>query len=258
LTEKNQVLFSYISTDTVDLDLADDGTANEAAINAAAASGKTFNVKLAGRTLYKDGEWNTICLPFDVVLEDSPLEGATAKTLTDAVLAGTNVRMAFANPDGITEPVTELRAGVPYLIRWKSGDDIVEPVFNGVTVVSTTEDDRTIEKADGHVKFIGYYDALDITADDTDIYCIAEGNKLRHIAKPCTLMSCRAYFKIRESDALAKFMLDFGDGTTGIVENNREKVANNRWFTVDGKLLQQQPTRKGVYIHNGVKVVIHK
>jgi hypothetical protein len=256
LTEKNQVLFSYISTDTVDLDLADDGTANEAAINAAAASGKTFNVKLAGRTLYKDGEWNTICLPFDVVLEDSPLEGAIAKTLTDAIVAGTKVRMAFANPDGTTEPVRELRAGVPYLIRWKSGDDIVEPVFNGVTVVSTTEDDRTISKADGHVKFIGYYDALDITASDKDIYCIATGNKLRHITKPCTLMSCRAYFKIRKNDALAKFMLDFGDGeATGITTTDYTN-GDDSWYSLNGQKLMQQPTRKGMYIHNGVKVVI--
>ena len=39
---------------------------------------------LTGRTLYKDGAWNTICLPFDLVLEGSAFEGATARPLTEA------------------------------------------------------------------------------------------------------------------------------------------------------------------------------
>jgi len=44
--------------------------------------------------------------------------------------------------------------------------------------------------------------------------------------------------------------------TTGIVDVNREATGNDSWYTVDGKKLDQQPTRKGLYIQNGVKVVI--
>ena len=256
LTVKNQLLFTIVNTAPAELTLTNDGADNESIINAAAASGKTFNVKLSDRTLYKDGEWNTICLPFNVTLADSPLADATAKSLTDASMDGTYVSLTFGNPDSATEPVTELQAGVPYIIRWESGDDIVEPVFSSVQVVSTTLADRTVSFADGQVKFIGYYDAFAITADDTDIYYMTTGSKLKHTANNRTLKSCRAYFQFTEGATPAKFMLDFGDETTGIVENNREKVANNRWSTIDGKLLQQQPTRKGVYIHNGVKVVI--
>ena len=257
LNQKNQLLFSITSTATPMLTLADDGIANEAAINTAAASGKTFDVTLAGRTLYKDGEWNTICLPFNVVLEGSPLEGAIAKTLTDATMTGTKLGMTFGNPDGTTEPVTELQAGVPYLIRWKSGVDIVEPVFNGVTVISTTLDDRTISKADGHVNFIGYYDAFGITPDDTDIYYMTAGSKLRHTNVDRTLMACRAFFQFSANYDSTKFTLDFGDDeATGIEDLDREATTKNGWFTVDGKKLDKQPTRKGVYIHNGVKVVI--
>ena len=42
-------------------------------------SGKPVNVTLRNRTLQKDGNWNTLCLPFNVTLTGSPLEGATLK-----------------------------------------------------------------------------------------------------------------------------------------------------------------------------------
>ena len=42
---------------------------------------------LEGRTLYKDGSWNTICLPFDVDIESSPLAGGDARELNDAAFA---------------------------------------------------------------------------------------------------------------------------------------------------------------------------
>ena len=56
---------------------------------------------------------------------------------------------------------------------------------------------------------------------------------------------------------IQQFVLDFGgDVTTGIISIDNEKLNESGWYTVDGKKLEQQPTRKGLYIHNGVKVVI--
>ena len=98
--------------------LADDATNNSTTINN--KNGKIETVLLDGRTLYKDGEWNTLCLPFDVDLtdENSPLYGAIAKTLTDASVSGTTVSLTFGNPESTTEPVTTLKAGTPYIIKW--------------------------------------------------------------------------------------------------------------------------------------------
>ena len=40
------------------------------------------NVTLSGRTLYKDGDWNTLCLPFDIDdFSGTPLEDATVMEL---------------------------------------------------------------------------------------------------------------------------------------------------------------------------------
>ena len=68
--------------------------------------------------------------------------------------------------------------------------------------------------------------------------------------------ACRAYFKIGDDAAHARqitaFNLNFGDDTTGI-ENVQ---SNNVWFTLDGRRLQGKPTKKGIYLNHGNKVVI--
>ena len=46
------------------------------------------------------------------------------------------------------------------------------------------------------------------------------------------------------------------DEPTGIVDVKREPIANNRYYTLDGRQLNGQPTQRGIYIINGKKVVI--
>ena len=235
------------------IELANDDSNNEMKNSDIIANydGETVDVTLAGRTLFKDGSWNTLCLPFDVELEGSPLEGATAKTLNSATMTGNHVSLTFG------EAVTELEAGVPYIIKWEGGDNIVNPEFKNVTISEPVG--QTLSFVNGNVKFIGYYNAFDITPDDTDIYYMTAGSTLKHTGTPRTLKACRAYcqFSSEAMKRIQQFVLDFGgDVTTGIISIDNEKLNESGWYTVDGKKLEQQPTRKGLYIHNGVKVVI--
>ena len=46
------------------------------------------------------------------------------------------------------------------------------------------------------------------------------------------------------------------DGTSGIVEVKKEESRIEGWFTLDGRRLSTAPVRKGIYIHNGRKVMI--
>ena len=231
--------------------LADAATDNSGVIEA--LDGKIADVTLQGRTLFKDGAWNTICLPFDLILDGSPLAGATAKTLVDATMTGTHVTLTFG------EAVTTLEAGVPYIIKWDGGDDIVNPVFTSVTVASSTTADRTVERANGHVKFIGYYDAFDIdTPANDDIYYMTSDNTLKHTAKKRTLKACRAYFQFSEAAASRLFVLDFGDGkATGVTTTNLSNSTNvDGWYAVDGRKLNGKPAKKGIYIHQGRKNIV--
>ena len=81
-------------------------------------SGKTADVTLAGRTLWKDGDWNTLCLPFDVVLEGSPLggDGVDVRTLSDASFSDGTLTLTFTEAGA----VTTLTASVPYIIKWSN------------------------------------------------------------------------------------------------------------------------------------------
>ena len=207
-------------------------------------------VKLDDRTLKKNDEWNTLCLPFDVVLANSPLAGATAKTLTGASIDGNTVTLTFG------DDVETLSAGVPYIIKWESGADIVNPVFTGVTIDKT---DRSITKGD--VQFKGYYDAFGINATNTNIYYMTAGNTLKHTGVARTLKGCRAYFQFGGNNAARNIMLDFGDEeTTGVVELKNGRIEelkfDGAWYSIDGLKLDKQPTRKGLYIFNGKKIVI--
>lgn len=210
---------------------------------------ESVDVLLSGRTLFKDASWNTLCLPFDVTLEGSPLEGATAKTLTDATVDGNSVNLIFGSE------VDELEAGVPYIILWNEGENIVDPTFKNVTIANVT---NPCEFASGEVKFIGYYDAFDITTPaNDDIYYMKANNTLAHTGKPRTLKAFRAYFQFGENviQSARTFVLDFGDGSQATsISSLPADMLEGDWYTVSG--MKVETLKKGIYISNGKKVVV--
>lgn len=122
----------------------DDDSDNATIITEWAGDGKNHNVMLSRRTLYRDGSWNTLCLPFDVTISGSQLDldGVEARTLTDASVQGSTLNLTFG------EPVNTLKAGVPYIIRWTAAEqNIVEPIFRKVQVpsIGITDADRQNE-----------------------------------------------------------------------------------------------------------------
>lgn len=75
-----------------------------------------------------------------------------------------------------------------------------------------------------------------------------------------TLSANRVYLDMRQEPA-AKTRSSLGigdDGTTAIRRIEGEKKLNDPagWYTLDGRKLQTPPSRKGVYINDGKKVVI--
>jgi hypothetical protein len=96
---------------------------------------------------------------------------------------------------------------------------------------------------------------------------MGEENTLYYPAEGAGIGSFRAYFKIGGDDQallarrLTSFNIDFGDEeATGIIsiENGKLKIENDAdtWFTLDGRRLSAKPSRAGVYINNGIKIVI--
>lgn len=217
-------------------------------------------VTLKDRTFYKDGTWNTITLPFVILgLEGTPLEGATVKTLSDTFYDEDNGTLTL----NFTENVTEIHPGIPYIVKWDSGEDIQDPVFKNILI---NEMIGCVYREP--VNFMGFYSAFPIEGENRQILYMGADNTLYYPNTTMTIGACRAVFYLDDvimagdvsSTSNAKvIVLNFGDNTTSIsnpaiVENNPS--ASESWFTIDGTKLLGKPTRKGLYIHNGKKIVV--
>ena len=102
------------------------------------------NVTLNSRTLYLDGDWNTLCLPFSLnSLTDTPLEGFTVKELdTEAENNGHKTGFDSGTLYLNFKDATSIEAGKPYIVKSKtdlvigSGDDwnaFAQNVSNGTS-----------------------------------------------------------------------------------------------------------------------------
>ena len=261
------------------VDVLQDAATNDVAALATRLDGKQTNVALSGRTLTKDGNWNTLCLPFSLTEEQiaaSPLAGATIKEMatTSNLDANGVLTLNFST-------VTAIEAGTPYLIKWTTtGDNIVNPVFQGVTISSTTP--TAVESRDWNVTFVGQYSPFSIvnsgaTGDNqgnkNEILLMTKGNKIGYSQNPRTLncFRCHFYVPTNNDEWLARNIeVDFGEGeTTSLSEELRVKSeecnatlrslveeSTGSWYSLDGRKLEGKPTAKGMYIVNGRKVII--
>lgn len=231
---------------------------------------KPCNVTLSGRTLYKDGAWNTICLPFDYDPAYGVLAGDDVEvyTLTDQANKAAEIiddRLILRFRENIAGNGV-MRAGVPYIIKWKNtGSNLSNPVFNGVVprVISTDDYNNGVEGAN-RVRFCGTFDPISFSSSDQSILFMAEGNTLYYPngIKTIKVGAFRAYFKIGDdsgSSQIKDFDLNFGDATditSDFIFDEMENSSDNKWFTIDGRCIIGKPTEKGLYIHKGRKEII--
>ncbi|MBQ3361587.1 MAG: hypothetical protein IJG46_05590 [Prevotella sp.] len=224
-----------------------------------ANNGATRNVVLNGRTLYKDGKWNTLCLPFDVVISGSVLDGAVAKTLTSTDFAGGTLTLNFG------EAVSTIEAGKPYIIKWESGENIVSPVFENVTISNSTNNAEST-----YADFTGSYSPTTISGEDKTKLYLGADNKLYYPNAAMTIGACRGYFQLKNgliagepksvgAKGISQFVLDFGDENgeaTGIRPTPNPSLNGGEWYDLSGRRLSGKPATPGLYIHNGNKIVI--
>lgn len=217
-------------------------------------------VGLVGRTLYKDGDWNTLCLPFNVGnegngLTGTPLEGATVMTLDNSENSETGFDPSSGTLTLNFAEVNSIEAGKPYIIKWEnSGENIVNPTFTGVTISSTLS--PVVAPC---VTFIGTYDPQPLTSANSNILYLGAGNTLYYPSASMTINAFRAYFELNltSSQQVKAINLNFGDEENGIflMEDGRSKM-EDAYFSLDGRRLLDKPTQRGMYIHNGRKVLI--
>ena len=261
--------FNFLDDHTIECYMEVDLDENDNTTTLADNDGGTVVATLTGRTLYKNGEWNTLCLPFDVAdISSSPLAGATVKEFTDVSFDKSTGTLTLTFADA-----TSIEAGHAYLIKWGSGNNLgsSDLVFNGVTLAKDLRDDEITvdDKGSATVTFMGTYKKLSYSADDKSILFLGTGNKLYYPQNGATIGAQRGYFKLNGMTAgdntisgARTFVLDFGDddNTTGVIELKDGKMEElkffDSWYSLDGKHLSGKPTTRGIYINNGKKIII--
>ena len=233
------------------------------------SASKSYTVTLSGRTLYKDGDWNTLCLPFDMSAAQvsAQLAPAALMTLSTSSFADGTLTLNFAD-------ATTIEAGKPYIIKWTKpagydqasveSRDIKNPVFTGVTIKSGTTNTQT-----EYVTFRGTFAPEPIYAEPaTNLYLGANNTLHWPSTDGYTIGAFRAYFELGNgltcgtpTSQVRAFILGFGEGgeETGIsslTPDPSPKGEGSEYYTLDGRKLNGKPTQKGLYIVNGRKVVI--
>lgn len=205
---------------------------------------KTVNVKLT-RTLKAD-VWNTFCVPFDVTIEGSPLEGATIKQIASVTEKDDGAVINFV------DALATLEAGKAYLVRTATA--IVNPTFNGVTVKNVTP---TNCSGNDNYQLIGIYSPLNIDASlYGKVFGINNQDKLAKVKENTSIKGMRAYFLLANSATAAK--LNFGGELTGIdAVDNGEAVMTGKVYNLNGQYVGNslEGLKKGVYVVNGKKVL---
>jgi hypothetical protein len=219
---------------------------------AALADGKQHNIMLQGRRLWKDGDWNTLCLPFAVSdFTGTPLEDATVKELngSSSNLTDGTLTLNFSND------LNAIEAGKPYIVEWVSGENITNPVFSGVTVKSGLNNTAF---TDG--QFVGTYSPVAWPEENRSILFLGEKNTLYYPQAGAHVNAFRAYFELSNANGVREFVMNFDEEsseTTIISPAEIKEIkerADDAWYTLDGRKLDGKPTKKGMYIYKGKKV----
>lgn len=213
--------------------------------------------------------WETIALPFNVQ-SISHSHGALVP------FGGGNGGYPFwlhQLQDNSLSPVTVMEANTPYLICMPN-NKVYPSAYNQAGNVTFASSNVTVPETHPHEGFAGnvmLIPAFQSVEASPDIYTLNVGEASGSYAEGSVFIS--NYRSVRPFQAytvhtngargediryIPLTTLGGGtDGTTGIMEI-LQPVGNDAgaWYSLDGRKLDAKPTRKGVYIQNGKKIVI--
>ncbi|MBQ8128057.1 MAG: hypothetical protein IJ176_06640 [Prevotella sp.] len=139
-------------------------------------------------------------------------------------------------------------------------------MFSGVTVKSSTAGKRETDCVD----FVGILSPTSIYhgGDRTTLY-LGDNNKLYYPETDFNINAFRAYFQLKggltagdpASDSNVRaFNLNFAsdESLQGVSapSSDRGEAVDEAFYSLEGLRLQGKPSQKGIYLHNGKKVLV--
>lgn len=216
---------------------------------------ENVNVTLK-RTLYGDGGWNTLCVPF--TLTEAQTKAAFGNDVELRKLAG-------VNGNTITfEPETKVEAGVPYLIKLSEANAKGTYTFTGVNTIAVTKADAIgTDQLKAAISFVGIYSSQDVAGRATEgedyVACLGADNMFFKAKAGTKMKGFRAFFLIPENTPASAVKAVIDGTATGIEDLVIDGVkANGRVYNLNGQYVGNSLNglQPGLYIQNGKKIVV--
>lgn len=238
----NTATIKLVAAPATSLTLEED--ADDTVSKIEANNDKTIDVKLT-RSL-KAGLWNTICLPFDVTAEQ-----------VESVLKATGNVKEFDKEDEASatiyfKPATEMKAGVPYLIKPTADALMLE--FKGVTINNVDE----LSRINGNRYCIcGVFGKTKLRTTGTDLFLNAAGKFVAPAVGKETMKGFRAYFNVPLNVSAAALNINIDGETTSINNIETNATVNGKVYNLNGQYVGNSLNglKKGIYVVNGKKVI---
>lgn len=206
------------------------------------------------RNLYSG--WNTFCVPFALTqeqLEEAYGSGAVAKYLSDVTTNAGAATLHFT-----PEEKGGIEANKAYLLHVTN--NVTEAkTFSGVTLEPAGDCTTTVSAAGGNYSFKGILAPTALAKDDTQYFLNRDGTSfVLPLNNTSKMKATRAYIIVPKATGSAQgrqYNFDFNGTTTAIDDVTVSGMEDGTWYTISG-IRVNRPAAKGVYIHNGRKVIV--
>ena len=203
------------------------------------------------RTFFHDNAWNTLCLPFDVDANEvaTAFAGAEIREIDLSQCKDNTIQFV---------PATEIKAGVPYIIKWNENVAEAKPfekTFEGVTLVAEPKP----VKVNNDITFTGFYNKTTADKLGTSVAAVGAGSKLFKVVGEGEMKGFRAAFVLNPTAQLSAFNVVIDGVTNGIEDLVIDGVkANGRVYNLNGQYVGNSLNglQPGLYIQNGKKIVV--
>ena len=215
--------------------------------------------------------WETIALPFAVQTVTHERNGVIAPFGNSA--SGKHFWLRQLTQSGL-QPATTIEANMPYLISMPNNTDLYAADFNQSGRVTFTAENAAVPITTQHVTALADSTILFVPTTmqvgrSSDVWALnvgqVRGANLEGSVFERDFREVRPFeaYTVHRSNTPAPRFVPINDinggNLTGISDAslvNSEKVNNEKWYDLNGRQLQQKPTKGGVYILNGKKVVL--
>ena len=212
--------------------------------------------------------WEGICLPFNVETYTHESHGAIAPFRNDA--SEYHFWLHQMTDQGM-QIATTIEANKPYIISMPNNGSYPAAYNQAGKVTFAAKNVRISESipwamilADGSIGIAGAYQSIAY-----GFYALNVGREYEGYAEGSVFVNnyrgirpfeVYGWHNGRDNEGAGARIISLsslfgGNGTTGIIDVIAEPNGEV-WYDLNGRRLQSKPARKGVYIHNGKKVVI--